>query len=204
MVVTCGFLKKVHPGYLALFVAWVTSTPLLAQQVSVKEVTNHYIIKGRTTGEFAASMSKNGPYSRQHKRRAWATAARKMTYQLERRRTAKGCEVKGAKVALKIDYTLPRLANTPKVSPGQRRKWQLMYGLLMKHEKVHGKLYKQFASEVRRDLLRMKPAKSCRELSRKASKIVDRLSEKDSIRNDQFDQRDRRNYRRMERLYTSG
>jgi hypothetical protein len=48
----------------------------------------------------------------------------------------------------------------------------------------------------------MPRASSCRKLDRQAIKIVKTLSEKDSLANDRFDLKDRRNYSLMERIYT--
>lgn len=175
-----------------------------AQKSSLKlsEQTKHYSIKGKTAPEFAASMSRRGPYSRQHGRRAWATATRDMTYQLFHRKSKGSCRVKAVKVKLKTTYVLPKLASKRGVSKRQRQKWNRMYGLLKKHERTHGTFYKQFGQKVYASLRKMKPARTCRQLDRNAAAIVARLGAEDKRRNVKFDQRDRRNYRSMERLYT--
>ena len=174
----------------------------VAAPVKVKEKNKFYAIQGKTAAEFAVAMSKRGPYSRQHRKRAWATASRDLTYQLVRKRSSKGCVVRDVKVELEILYTLPKLRNERNVSKRQRSKWRRMFTLLNRHEKVHGKLYKQFARNVRNKLLRMPRASSCRKLDRQAAKIVSALSEKDSLANDRFDMKDRRNYLLMERIYS--
>ena len=176
----------------------------IAAPVKIKEKNKFYTIQGKTAPEFAVAMSKRGPYSRQHRQRAWATASRDLTYQLVRKRDAKGCLIRDVKVELEIVYTLPKLRNERTVSKRHRSKWQRMFRLLSRHEKMHGKLYKQFAHNVRRKLLKMSRASSCRKLDREASKIVEILSEQDSQANDLFDLKDRRNYSLMERIYTSG
>ncbi len=173
-----------------------------AAPVKVKEKNKFYTIQGKTAAEFAVAMSKRGPYSRQHRKRAWATASRDLSYQLVRKRGSKGCSIRDVKVELEIVYTLPKLRNERSVSKRQRSKWRRMFNLLNKHEKVHGKLYKQFARNVRSQLLRMPRASSCRKLDRQATKIVSALSEKDSLTNDRFDLKDRRNYLLMERIYS--
>ncbi len=175
----------------------------VAQSLKVVEKTNYYKIKGENAREFAQSMSKKGPYSRQHRTRAWATAARDISYQLVYNKEKKRCAITNAKVSLKITYTMPKLANPGKVSNKQKRNWQKMLGLLTKHERTHGLYYKQLASNVRRDLRRMKPASKCRDLVKRAKVIVEKLSAEDKKRNDRFDNRDRRNYRRMARIYRS-
>ena len=178
--------------------------PAQAQKSSLKlsEQTNHYRIKGKSAPEFARSMSKRGPYSRQHGRRAWATATRDMTYQLFHRKSKGRCRVKAVKVKLKTTYVLPKLSSTRGVSKRQLQKWRRMHSLLKKHERTHGKFYKQFGQKVYASLRKMKAAKTCRQLDRNAAAIVARLGAEDKRRNVKFDQRDRRNYRSMERLYT--
>jgi len=76
-----------------------------------------------------------------------------------------------------------------------------MFNLLNKHERTHGLFYKQFAKKVQKSLRRMKPASSCRSLDRQAKAIVKQLGLEDKERNNRFDRRDQRNYRRMSMLY---
>ncbi|MGI9366428.1 MAG: DUF922 domain-containing protein [Rhizobiaceae bacterium] len=180
------------------------ASPVYAQKSSLKlsEQTKHYSIKGKTAPQFAASMSRRGPYSRQHGRRAWATATRDMTYQLFHRKSKGTCRVKAVRVKLKTTYVLPKLASKRGVSNQQLKKWNRMYGLLKKHERTHGEFYKQFGRKVYTSLRKMKPARTCRQLDRNAAAIVARLGAEDKRRNVKFDRRDRRNYRSMERLYS--
>ena len=173
-----------------------------AKGLKIKESTKFYSISGKTPAQFAKSMSRKGPFSLQHRKRAWATASRDMTYQLIRRKTAKGCRIVNAKVAMKITYTLPKLSSTKGVTKRHRKRWRQMSNLLVKHERVHGRFYKEFARKVHRGLRKLPRAKNCRQLDRRAAKLVDRLSEQDSERNNLFDARDTRNYSRMTRLYT--
>ncbi|MEM8750817.1 MAG: DUF922 domain-containing protein [Pseudomonadota bacterium] len=172
-----------------------------AAPVKIKEKTKYYTVSGRTAAELAISMSGKGPYSRQHRRRAWATAARSLTYQIYRKRDAKGCRITEAKVDLDITYTIPKLKKGQRISKSQHRKWRRMQALLVRHENKHGEYYKQFARKTQRELMRLPRAKSCRALDKQANKLVARLSEEDSDRNDRFDANDGRNYRRMARLY---
>lgn len=197
----CGLGLTCTFGIMVLAVA---STDAQAQRSSIKinETTNFYRIKGKSAGEFAVSMSKKGPYSRQHRRRAWATATRDMTYQLYHQKSKSRCTIKAVRVRLKITYEMPKLASTRGVSKRQVRNWNRMYGLLNKHERTHGLYYKQFARKVYASLRKMKPQRNCRALERAAAKIVAKLGKEDKDRNVSFDRRDRRNYRRMERIYS--
>ena len=170
-----------------------------SRDVQVRQATRYYTIRGRSPAEFASSMSANGPFSGQHRRRVWATASRTMRYQLESQRVNGTCRVKRARVFMTIDYTMPRLRS--KVSTRSRTRWNQMYNILNRHEKVHGRYYKELAKQTQAALRRMRPARSCATLDRKAARIVQRLSIKNQRLNDRFDRTDRKNYRRMERLY---
>ncbi len=183
---------------------FVTLTGLQAHaEVKVREKTSFYRITGKSTAEFAQSMSRRGPYSRQHRKRAWATASRDMSYQLTRTKTKNGCRVKAVKVRMKIIYRMPKPRSLSGVSQRERRKWTQLYKLLERHERTHGKFYRRFANETKRKLMRLRPARNCRQLDRKAAAVVKALSEADSLRNDRFDARDSKTYRRVERIYTS-
>lgn len=171
--------------------------------VTVTERTKTYRVTGTTAAELARSMSKRGPYSKAHQSRAWATAARDLRFQIDRDFTNGRCRVTGAVVRMKITYTLPRLSRTARLSARERARWTRMTGLLEKHERVHGRFYKELASKTHRALLRVKPARTCRALDRSALAEVKRLSAEDTKRNQRFDQRDGRNYRRMNRIFSN-
>ncbi|PCH46531.1 MAG: hypothetical protein COC23_03930 [Hyphomicrobiales bacterium] len=187
--------------FVAITFSGFAPSTAFSKNVTVRQKTKYYTISGTTAKEFAYSMSKNGPYSFQHRKRAWATASRDMSYSLLREKTKNGCRLKSVKVSLKITYTMPKLRSGRKVSKRELRKWKRMYALLDKHEKVHGSYYRQLANSARRSLLRIKKARTCRQLDTNARKIMKKLSRQDSVRNDAFDRKDKRNYRRMERIY---
>lgn len=189
--------------FCVFLLAIVVPLPAAAADLEIREETTHYRITGRTTAEFAVSMSRKGPYSRQHRRRAWATASRNMSYQITRERTERGCRVKRAKVRLKISYHMPKPTTLTRVSRRERTKWAKLYRLLDRHEKTHGRFYREFAKTTQRALRRLKPARTCRQLDRDADRLVKKLSDADSLRNDRFDARDRRTYRRVERIFGS-
>ncbi len=168
--------------------------------LTIKETTRHYSISGRTPSEFAASMNRSGPFSFAHRRRAWATATRELSYQLVRQNRNGRCSVRNARVTMTIKYVLPKLRKARSDSSRSRKIWQRMSALLVKHERRHGSLYKQFARKAHRELNRLKPQRTCRALELEASRTIQRLSAEDERRNQEFDRRDQRNYRSMERL----
>ena len=168
-------------------------------KVSVK--TKYYKITGRKAKDFALSMSKRGPYSRQHKRRAWATASRDLSYRLFHQKIRGKCRIKRADVTMKITYTMPKLTTRKGVSSREYKNWRRMYALLDKHEKVHGSYFKQLASKAHKRLNRLRPARNCRQLEKNALNLMKKLSDEDSRRNDRFDAKDTRNYSRMTKIY---
>lgn len=197
-------MSKILLVFVYVFATGLMADSALAQSkyVKVKEKTNFYSIRGSGAAEFAESMSRNGPFSFQHRSRAWATASRDMSYQLTHLRSKKRCRVKRARVRMTITYTMPKLKNLKNVSGSERRKWKRMYRLLDQHERVHGAYYRQLASKTQRALRRLKPQKTCKQLERQAKKLVESLSEQDRKRNQKFDARDGKNYRRMVRIYS--
>ena len=152
--------------YLAIMISLIVFAPVAAEaqtsKLDVSESTKYYKIRGRSASEFAYSMTKNGPYSREHGRRAWATATRDMTYQLFHRKSKKNCSIKAVRVKMKITYEMPKLASTRGVSKRQQSNWKKMFGLMNKHERTHGLFYRQFAGKVYASLKKLRPASSCR------------------------------------------
>ncbi len=204
MAVCCTACRLIAGSIIVWSLGAAIATPALAQKssISISEKTRYYRITGKSAPEFAASMARKGPYSRSHRRRAWATATRDMTYQLFHRKNKKSCKIKAVKVKLKVLYEMPKLASTRGVSRRQRSKWSKMFGLLNKHERTHGLYYKQFAKKVYATLRKLKSARTCSALEKRAASIVEKLAKADKKRNVKFDKRDRRNYRTMERLYS--
>ncbi len=196
---THRFIILLFASFLQFF---ATNSFAAGKTVKISEQTSFYLIDGRTAPAFALSMSKRGPYSRHHRRRAWATASKDMTYQITRKRNSKGCKVVGVKVKLKITYKLPKLRSLKGVSRRHRNKWNKMYSLLNRHERVHGKNYRRFAYRIKRALLKLRKEPSCRSLDRKAAKLVKRLNAADQAINRKFDANDGKNYRRMVRIYS--
>lgn len=178
-----------------------TGAQAKSRDVSIASATRYYTITGNSAADFANAMSQRGPYSGQHRRRVWATAARTMRYQIERRRKGGRCRITRAKVWMKIDYTMPKLRKRG-VRASARRSWQQMYKILNTHERVHGRYYQQLARDTHASLRRLRPMRSCRSLDAAAAKLVRRLSAKNQAINDRFDRTDQRNYRRMERIYS--
>ena len=171
------------------------------RDVSISSSTRYYTISGRSPAEFASEMSRRGPYSSQHRRRVWATAARTMRYQIERKRRGGRCRITRAKVWMKIDYTMPKLRRAG-IRSSARKRWTQMFKILNSHERVHGRYYTQLARTTHASLRRLKPMRSCRSLDAAAAKLVQRLSAQNQAINDRFDRTDQQNYRRMERIYS--
>lgn len=180
---------------------FATDVDARARDVQIKSATKYYSISGRSPVEFATSMSQRGPFSGQHRRRVWATAARTMRYQIERQRRGGRCHVTRARIWMRIDYTMPKLRKGG-VGATARKRWTQMYRILNTHERTHGRYYSQLAQQTHAALLKMRPSRSCRSLDVTASRLVERLSKRNQAINDRFDRTDRRNYRKMERIYS--
>ena len=183
-----------------LIAAMLISVPAVAQ-VSVTERTRTYLIDGRNAAEFAASMTKRGPYSRQHRQRVWATASRTMRYRVTGRRDGKSCRPGAVSVRMTIEYELPRLRDERRVSRAERTRWRRMLKLLTDHERTHGRFYRELAAKTHRTLTRLPGQRDCRRLERLADATVKKMSARNQKRNDDFDRGDRNRYRRMEQIY---
>ncbi|MEM9881161.1 MAG: DUF922 domain-containing protein [Pseudomonadota bacterium] len=174
---------------------------LAAQPLKITEKTKTYSIKGQTAAQFAASMTSRGPYSRQLRRRVWASATRSLSFRMNYRRTSGSCTNRGARVDMDIVYRMPRLASKSGVPRSQLRKWQRMYAILLTHERVHGRYYKQLARQVHKALARKRTAKNCSDIDRWAKALVKKMSAANVRKNLRFETRDRPNFLKMRRIY---
>ena len=188
---------------IALAFSLLAFSPLAMTQVEAQVVITErlqpYTIRGNTIAKLASQMSRRGPYSSARGQRAWATASRNMKFDLETRRDGGQCTARNVRVSMAIVTRLPRLAG--RLPNSQMRRWTQMLTLLQQHENVHVGFYRQLARRVHRSLTKMPPQASCRTLQSHAKETVRVLSERDRARNARFEARDRRNYRRMVRLF---
>jgi len=146
-------------------------------------------------------MTKRGPYSRELRRRVWASATRSLSYRMKYQRKNGSCTSVGAQINMEIVYRMPKLTSRKGVSRSQLRKWQRMYAILLTHERVHGRYYKQLARQVHKALGRKRGAKNCSQLDKWAKDTVSRFSAANIKKNLRFETIDRPNFRKMRRIY---
>jgi len=186
---------------LSVILIFLATPTALAKPLKVTEKTRYYSISGKSAADFAASMSSRGPFSRELRRRVWASATRSLSYRMDYRRSGKTCTNTGARVDMDIIYRMPRLTRRTGIRKSQLRKWRRMYAILLRHEKVHGRYYKQLAKQVHSALARKRTARNCSEIDRWAKETVSKLSAANVRKNLRFETLDRPNFRKMRRIY---
>jgi predicted secreted Zn-dependent protease len=202
---TTGSLWRSGLVLLMLFVlATCPDRSALARDVSVATKTRFYGISGDSPRELAEQMNRKGPYSREYRRRVWATAARETTWKVSHRTHKGKCRVNKATIKMQIIYTLPQLRHEHRKKRSLQRVWSAMSAILKRHEEGHGRLYRQLASEMKTRLLRLKPQRNCRKLEQEASALVKSLFKQDKQRNERFERKEAPTYRRMARIVRRG
>lgn len=124
-------------------------------EIVVVEKVSHYEVTGANGLDLGRAMLKGGAEAI-NLRRAVAATATKFDFvdpviDIENGR----CVVKDITVRLTIEYQFPRWNGRARASAGVRRAWDAFNAELVRHEKTHGQIARDFARRIEKELLRL-------------------------------------------------
>jgi predicted secreted Zn-dependent protease len=123
-------------------------------EVIVKESTAYYPVIGKNGNELSESMLKGG---KRNINLRHAIAATSTTYEIgdaEIEIDSQRCRVKKIEVIVEIKYVFPKWNASRQATPKLRTAWKKFYEELVRHEKTHGKIAKEGAKQLERELQR--------------------------------------------------
>lgn len=125
------------------------------QIISIKRVTLHYNIRGKTAGTLSAQETAFG--IRNHLTGGTSNGVTKSNYSWSHRygRTLGGCAIEYAQTTLIITHLMPNWINRQDGSVGLRRSWDRHYAALLRHEHHHADIAIKASHDAQAALLKV-------------------------------------------------
>jgi predicted secreted Zn-dependent protease len=188
-------------GLLCLLVFPGFFGPALAK-VKTTEKTVFFAISGKDGEALNASMLEGG---RERINLSHAVAATETEFDLGEPRTLVRngkCTVQGIDVLLSIKYILPKWKTKTSAPQHVQRRWQAFWSELERHELHHGKIAKDAAAGLQRELDRLASGKSadCNRFGHLAVAKLDAAVRKASFEQNNFDRREYLAFSKISRL----
>ncbi|MEP0944799.1 MAG: DUF922 domain-containing protein [Rhizobiaceae bacterium] len=183
-----------------LLTAALWSAAVEAGQVTITTHTRTYRVSGDTIQAVVKSMKRNGPNSELHRRRALGMADYRFRTRLQTKTKNGRCHVEDASVTMHISYILPRLSKPERLPRRHLSRWRNIHSMIERHEHQHGRYYRQFAHDLHRALMSLRPQKNCSAVRTQDKRIRARLEKISIQRNRRYDRNQYRPFNRRLKL----
>jgi len=191
-------------AFVGVFLALAMAFPAMAE-LRVAESTQYYPVNGRNGIDLGRAMLRGGA-QRINLRHAIAATTTRFDFTDPKIDVKNGrCIVKAVTVKLYITYQLPQWQARGGASPAVRRAWDAFYKELVVHEKTHGRIARDFAKIVKRELKKLSGtvAYRCRDFGRLSEGRFAALAADLKGRQAAFDRRENLPSSRISRLQTA-
>lgn len=190
--------------FVAIF-GWLNGA---SARVIVSERTVYYSVSGSTGKQLAISIQKRGPkLSRSSRAISTSHAIATTKTELKVRNikpVVRGgrCKIASAEVRLKLTYTLPRWRGSRRASKEVRRNWERFVAEVKNHELEHGRISKQFAADIDREIKRAsgRVSRKCKNFGDRSVRKFNSLKRRADRRHARFDRREGRRFAKVRRL----
>lgn len=160
----------------------------------IKEQTKTYNVSGKSGRQVYAKFGRRGPWKM---RRKHAIAATQREFDFKNIKIAergKKCAFVKMDIYLSLTYYYPNWTNKNSASKRAQKLWRNFMRELVRHEKTHGKFFKETLRQFEKELIKIsgKSFKSCREMNAIAQRRLETAYKKGQARHDAFDRRERK------------
>ena len=171
-------------------------------RVKISERTKYYSVSGKNGKQLFRSISRKG---RKLKNGDHAIASTQMTVKIRNLKTkvrGRRCVVRRVDVVVKMIYTYPRWHRNKRAPKKVRRNWAKFMKLVRKHEAHHGRINRQYAKALERQIKSTsgRVSKGCKDFGRGSIRKFKRLQRKFDRKHRRFDSREARASARVRRL----
>lgn len=161
-------------------------------KVYITERIKYYNVTGKTGRQLFRSIDRRGPKLSRNNH-AIATAAYK--HRFKNVKTAvKGsnCVVTSADLHVQIVYTYPRWRNRKRASAKLRKTWDQFMARVEKHEKSHGRIYREYARQLHKLMhgLKGRTSKGCKDFGKTSKRMLGFAERRHARRHNSLDRRD--------------
>ena len=171
-------------------------------KIYIKEQVKYYTVSGKTGKQIHAKLGRGGPW---RIRRKHAIAATIRSYDFKNfkvRERGKKCVLASVDVHLKLIYYYPKWINRKRASNKLQKLWVKFSRELVRHEKTHGKYFKETSRLVEKEILRAsgRLSRDCRDFGDNVKKRLDKIYKKGEARHDAFDRREKKATAKIRKL----
>jgi predicted secreted Zn-dependent protease len=196
MSLISGFRRSI--GGLFMFCLLPT---VAAADPSISKTYGYFSIGGRTAEDLDRELERRGPLTNTTGHRHPGATEIKFGGEVTYVERGGECSVGAAKVTLRTHLILPRWSNRRRAENDLRFIWDTLSADIKRHEERHAEIARSYARTLERDLLKLRPTKSCDDLEKKVGSTTKRILEahdRDQLR---FDKVESKNFdNRMMRL----
>ena len=183
------------------FVLLLLVGPINAR-VIVKEQTKFYNVYAKDGKQLHRKLGRRGPW---RMRRKHAIASTTRSYDIRNVKFAvrgKQCIVTNVDVHMSLTYYYPKWINKKKGSKKLQKLWAKFSKELTRHERTHGKFFKESMRLVEREILgaKEKVSTNCSAMDRNLDKRLKNVNAKGEAKHTAFDKREKRSSSKIRKL----
>jgi predicted secreted Zn-dependent protease len=145
---TARDLIRIAAAALTMFAPTVLAPAQARAKITISESTSYYPVKGRTGIELGRAMLAGGQRSIRLNHAIAATATRFSFVDPVVKIEGNRCVLKDVRVVLEIAYKYPKWDGREAAPAGVRATWDTFYAELVRHEKTHGGIARNFAKRI--------------------------------------------------------
>ena len=168
----------------------------------IKESTKYYNVSGKSGRQVHANFGRRGPW-RLRRKHAIAATVRKFDFKnVKFKVRGKRCVVANIDVILSLTYYYPKWTNKRRGKKKTQQAWVRFSKELVRHEKTHGKYFKETARQFERELLRVtgRVSNKCRGMAKKVRSKLDKIYRRGEARHIAFDRRQKKKSTKIRKL----
>ena len=171
-------------------------------RIIITERSVHYAVEGKTGRAVLVDMIRNGPRVPGKRHVVASTEVDVDVDEVQIALRDRRCVVEDATVRVSLTYTYPRWTGRNRAPRRLRDAWQRYYRELVVHEETHGRIFKEAAAKLEREVLNSTGLafRNCRDFARRATRRLLSLGRQNAQAHRAFDRAEGRRNSRISRL----
>ncbi len=196
------YLVRIIFGLFLLLMTTGFSIPDADAKLKIIEQTKFYNVRASNGHQLHAKLGRKGPWRLRRKHAIAATTRSYDVKKLEFGVRGNKCIVTHVELHMKLVYYYPRWMNKNRGSKQLQKIWNRFSRELIRHEKTHGKYFKETMRQVEREILRTtgKLSNGCKGMDMSVKRRLEKVNAKGEARHDAFDRREKKSTSKIRTL----
>ncbi|MEM7302240.1 MAG: DUF922 domain-containing protein [Pseudomonadota bacterium] len=168
-------------------------------RVRVSERNTFYAVRGKDGPSIFREIVRKGARANGSRHAIASAHMRLQISNVQMKSVGNRCRVHKYKMQLRIKYVYPKWRVARRASKAVKSKWAVFYRELQRHEKTHGRIARQHATALEKEIKKAssRTTRRCHLLDRKLAKLVRNYEKRHERAQNQFDRRDARRSSRI-------